>query len=161
MFSFSKRNNKQKGQKMRWRCKGRVSGSGSFFPTNHHYLPKESSYILVAFHGLVYLARLSLFHHASRKLLYLRLQLQAAGWDFGNLPSATAVKGDFSLQQDSFTPSLRPDIRWLNQMLGWFLVQLKWSAPMRSPLEMSPPKPEWHWQTKAPANYLQQWLHHI
>lgn len=63
-------------------------------PTNHHYQPKEISYILFAFHGLVYLAHLLLSHRASRKLLYLSLKSQAAAWDFGNLPSATAVKGD-------------------------------------------------------------------
>lgn len=61
-------------------------------PANNHYQPKEILRISFAFHRISYLAHLLLFHWASRKL-FESLKSQAAVWDFGNLSSATAVKG--------------------------------------------------------------------
>lgn len=76
---------------MRWRWKGRASGTSQAKPTDGCYLPTEISGILFAFHSSVPLTHF-IVPPRFQNVAASYLESQTSAWDFGNLLSATAVK---------------------------------------------------------------------
>lgn len=91
VFSFLPRQQQLEAQKMRWRWKGRASGTSQAKPTDLRYLPTEISGISFAFPSAVPLTHF-IVPLRFQKVAASYLESQTAAWDFGNLLSATAVK---------------------------------------------------------------------
>lgn len=91
IFSFLPRQQQLEAQKMRWRWKGRASGTSQAKPTDRCFLPTEISGISFAFHSSVPLTHF-IVPPRFQNVAASYLESQTSAWDFGNPLSATAVK---------------------------------------------------------------------